>query len=386
VRIAALVLGLLLAHGAAAAGPLPLPAQPAGVPWPTAGWPQGEPGPGVDRAALEAASERAFSRVGPGGVPDTRALLAIHRGVLVHERYAPGFGPDTRFHSWSMAKSVTQALVGILVGDGRLDVAAPAKVPLWQQDGDPRRELTLDQLLHMTSGLDNADNRGGEGAGGFVGALIFGEGATDQARYAADVPLAHEPDTHWAYSTGTSTIVASLVQAEVGGNARAMRAFMARRLFRPLGIRGMLGEFDAAGTFMGGGFVWAPARDWARFGYLYLRDGVWEGRRLLPEGWVDYTRTRAPAPNNTVFGAHFWLNAEPYGEQFELLPGAPESAFCATGAYGQYVCMVPSHDLLVVRLGEMHASGWPEMREPLVDLIAAFPPLAPLAPATGATP
>jgi CubicO group peptidase (beta-lactamase class C family) len=354
---------------------VPLPAQPPGVPWPTAAWPQGEPGPGVDRAALEAALERAFAIRGPGGVPDTRALLAIQRGVLVAERYAPGFGPRSRFHSWSMAKSVTQSLVGLLVRDERLDVSAPAKVAAWRGADDPRRVLTLDQLLHMTSGLDNADDRGGQGAGGFVGELIFGKGATDQAAYAEDVPLAHEPDSHWAYSTATSTIVASLVQDEVGGSGEAMRAFMERRLLRPLGMRGLVAEFDDAGTFMGGGFVWAPARDWARFGYLYLRDGVWEGRRLLPEGWVDYTRTPAPAPDNAVFGAHFWINARPIGDQFELLPGAPESAFCATGAYGQYVCMVPTHDLLVVRLGESHASDWPAMREPLVDLIAAFPPL-----------
>lgn len=374
---------LAAAHAARADSPearVALPPQPPGVAWPTAAWEEAEPEPGVNRAALEAAYERAFANMGPGGMPDTRALLAIHRGKLVAERYAPGFGPQTRFHSWSMAKSVTQSLVGILVRDGRLRVDAQAPVARWHGPDDPRRVLTLDHLLHMTSGLDNGDDRGGGGAGGFVGELIFGKGATDQAAYAADVPLVHEPDTHWAYSTGTSMIVASIVQNAVGGSGDAMRDFMTQRLFRPLGIRGMVGEYDDGGTFLGGGFVWAPARDWARFGYLYLRDGVWDGSRILPAGWVDYSRTSAPAPDNTVFGAHLWLNHEPFGDQFALLPGAPESAFCATGAYGQYVCMVPTHDLLVVRLGESHVSDWPAMRGPLVDLIAAFPPLEEDAP------
>ncbi len=378
-RTSLLALGLVLlaaARAAASEDLAALPPHPHALAWPTAAWVEGEPEAGVDRAALDAAYERAFRSVSVDGTSNVRALLAIHRGVLVAERYAPGFEPETRFHSWSMAKSVTQALVGILVSDGRLRVDAPAPVARWQTPGDLRGALTLDHLLHMTSGLDNADNSDGGGGAGFVEELIFGKGATDQAAYASDVELAHEPNTHWAYSTGTSTIVASIVQNEVGGSGDAMRAFMGRRLFRPLGIRRMVGEFDDAGTFMGGGFVWAPARDWARFGYLYLRDGIWDGRRILPEGWVDYSRTPAPAPNNAVFGAHFWLNDEPFGDQLAILPGAPKSTFCVTGAYGQYVCMVPTHDLLIVRLGEMHGLGWPELRAPLVDLIAAFPPLA----------
>ena len=382
-----LALGLVLWVGATAAADLvDLPPQPAGVPWPTTAWTEALPGPDVDRTALAAAIARSFSVLGPDGVPDTRALLVVHRGVVVAERYAPGFGPDSRFHSWSMAKSVTQALVGILVGDGRLRLEARAPVASWHDPGDRRNQLTLEHLLHMTSGLDNADDSGaGDGTGGFVAELIFGEGATNEAAYAADVPLAHEPGSHWAYSTGSSMVVAAIVQREVGGSGEAMRDFMRRRLFRPLGIRSMVGEFDDAGFFLGGGFVWASARDWARFGYLYLRDGVWEGRRILPEGWVDYTRTPADAPDNTVFGAHFWLNHEPFGDQFPVLPGAPESAFCATGAYGQYVCMVPTRDLLVVRLGESRGGGFPVIRAPLVELIAAFPAL-PTGPARGETP
>jgi CubicO group peptidase (beta-lactamase class C family) len=351
---------------------VPLPPHPPGLAWPTRDWPTAEPGPGVDRAALAAALERTFSSKSPEGAPNARALLVVQHGSVVLERYAPGFDATSRFHSWSMAKSITQALVAILVQQGRLDVSAPAPVPLWQSD--ERRALTLDQLLHMTSGLANDDDRGGSGGASMVADLIFGRGAADQAAFASSVPLVHDPDEHWAYSTATSTIVADIVQREVGGTRDAMLAFMHTELLGPLGMSGAIPEFDASGTFMGGGFFWASARDWARFGYLYLRDGIWDGKRILPEGWVRYTRTLAPAPNNWTYSAHFWINGEPQGDQFTLLPGAPESVFCASGAYGQWVCMVPTHDLLLVRLGESRDLGWDEMKGALVDVIAAFPP------------
>jgi CubicO group peptidase (beta-lactamase class C family) len=383
VRIGALALGLAAAVRFAAAGELPvakslvpLPAQPAGIPFPTDAWPEAEPGADVDRAALERALDHAFATSGRGGLKNTRALLVVHRGALVTERYAPGFDPATRFHSWSMAKSVTQALVGILVREGRLDVLAPAPVPAWREPGDPRGVLTLNHLLHMTTGLQNSDGHGGEGPDSFMARLIFGTEAVDQAAFASSVPLAEKPDTHWAYSTGTSTILAWIAQRSAGGTRDALLAFMRRELFEPLGITSGVPEFDAAGTFMGGGFFWADARDWARFGYLYLRDGVWEGRRILPEGWVDYTRTPAPAPNNSTHTAHFWVNADPKEGQFGLLPrGSPESIFCASGAYGQWVCMVPTHDLLIVRLGEMHGLTWDQVKRPLGKVIDAFPPL-----------
>ena len=165
------------------------------------------------------------------------------------------------------------------------------------------------------------------------------------------------------------------MQQEVGGTPEALLGFLHRELLDPLGMRRTIPEFDAAGHYLGGGFVWASAHDWARFGYLYLRNGVWDGSRILPEGWLDYTTTGAPAPNNSVHTAHFWINTQARPGQFEILPGAPPSAFCASGAYGQYVCMVPTHDLLVVRLGEMQGIDWPELRSPIVELIAAFPPL-----------
>jgi CubicO group peptidase (beta-lactamase class C family) len=370
------LLSLALAAGAAAEALAPLPPQPAGVAWPTAEWPEAPPGAEVDRAALAAAIDAVFARPGRAGRPDGRALLVVHRGVVVAERYAPGVDRSTRHVSWSMAKSVTQALAGILVRDGRLALAAPAPVPAWQADGDPRRAITLDHLLHMTSGLDNADGFEG-GPGSLVARLIFGPGAADQFAFASAFPAREPPDRRWAYSTATSTLVAGIVQREVGSTRDAMLDFMRRELFEPLGMRSAEPEFDAAGGFQGGAFVWATARDWARFGTLYLRDGVWDGRRILPDGWVDYTRTPAPAPNNGTHGAHFWLNREPREGQFRIAPGAPSSAFAACGAYGQYVLMVPTRDLVVVRLGQMHAHSFDDLGRQLAAVVAAFPPLAP---------
>jgi len=367
------VLITLLASTAGAA--VPMPPQPPGVLYPTDAWPVAPPGSGIDIARLDAALDAAFEPRGWNGLPDTRALLVVHHGAIIAERYAQGFGPDSRMQSWSMAKTVTQALVGILVGQKRLDLHAPAPVPAWQAKDDPRGAITLDQLLHMTSGLDNAD--GGTEVDSFASRLLFGPGSLDVFAYASNVPSINTPDTHWAYSTGTSMIVAGIVGRTVGGGPPEMIAFMHRELFDPIGMRTAVPEFDAAGTFLGGAWVWATARDWARIGYLYLRDGVWDGRRVLPEGWVDYSRTPAPAPNNGVYGAHLWLNLEPKPKQFAPLPGGPHSAFCLSGNGGQMVVVVPTRDLVVVRLGVTQTMTFPAVAEALAAVVATVAPSSP---------
>ena len=347
-----------------------LPEQPPGVPFPTRAWPEGEPVAAVDRAALATAMGALFAARGRGGLPDTRALLVVHRGRLVAERYAEGFGPESRFHSWSMAKSVTQALVGILVREGKLTLDQPAPVAAWQGAGDPRRAVTLRELLQMTSGLDNAD--GGSGPTAFAARLLFGDLSHDVVAAAVAPPLLYPPGSHWAYSTATSMILADVV-AQAAGGREALLALIARELSGPLGIASLVPEFDAAGHFLGGGFVWASAPDWARIGLLFLRGGVWDGQRVLPEGWVDFARTRAPATNNGVFGAHLWLNLEPAGDQFKSMPGGPDSAFFISGANGQYVAMLPDRDLLVVRLGELQSMGWGDLGRGVAAVAAAFP-------------
>jgi len=376
VRIAVVLCFLLLgsrADAALADALVPMPSQPAGLPWPTQTWPRGELPVGLDRVAFDESTSSLFEAVGRGGLRDTRALLIARGGRMVYERYAEGFGPASRFRSWSMAKSITQSLVSILVREGKLSVDEPAPVPAWQAPGDPRREILLDDLLHMTSGLDNAD--GFVTGSGYVGEVLFGRGALSPAAFAATAELVHPIGTRWAYSTGTTMIVAALAGRAMGESERERLAFMRRELFDPLGMKTAVPEFDSTGHFMGGGFFYATARDWARFGYLYLRDGIWEDRRILPEGWVDYSRTPARAENNGIHGAQFWVNTEPAEGQWEMCPGAPASAFGAEGNGFQLVIMVPTHDLLVVRLGELQASEFPEQKRRIGKLIASFPPM-----------
>ena len=357
-----------LANPAAAA--TALPPQPVGVVWPTLGWREGPPSAGVDHSTLETAVAKLQLPVGRGGLPDTRALLVVQGGRIVLERYAAGFGRESRFRSWSMAKSVTQCLTGILVREGRLALDAPAPVPEWQRPGDPRAQLTLRHLLNMTTGLDNAD--GDDEADSFIAQMVFGERAKDTSAFASRVDLVHEPGTHWNYSTATSQILSGIVGRSVGGGREGVRAFAERELAEPLGIESLVLEFDAAETLLGGLYVWASARDWARLGLLYLRDGRWDGRHILPEGWVDFTRTVAPAANNGTYGAHFWITAKPGPEQWPTLAPGIE-AFQMNGNAGQFVVMVPDRDLVIVRLGEMHASSWPELNAQLAELIDAFP-------------
>lgn len=369
--LVSLALGLALALGASAQPTAPLPRQPRDVTWPAEAWPTAKPQLVGDAPALTTVLDRLFESEGRGGLRDTRALVVIQGGLLVAERYAPGFDETSRFHSWSMAKSVTQALVGILVRDGRLTVDERAPVEEWAPDDDPRQALTLRHLLHMTTGLDNAD--GGDTDDAFVGHLLFGEGTAEIAALAAAQPLVHDPGTRWAYSTATSAILGRIVTETAGPGRDATQAWIRREFLAPLGME-MILEFDASGHLVGGSHAWATARDWARMGLLYLRDGIWDGREILPRGWVDFSRTPAPAENNGTFGAHLWLNREPGPEQFPTpFPGLPESVFMASGNAGQYVVAVPSKDLVVVRLGEMLGTDWARLGRDLAAVMLQFP-------------
>jgi CubicO group peptidase (beta-lactamase class C family) len=221
----------------------------------------------------------------------------------------------------------------------------------------------------MTTGLANADGEGSE-TDSFIAQLLFGQAAGDTAFAAAEVELLAAPGEQWAYSTGTTQLLAGLVVDRAGED---WRSFTARELNEPLGMGSLVVEADRAGTPIAGAFVWASGQDWARLGLLYLRDGLWEGRRILPAGWVDFTRTPAQARSNGTYGAHFWVNAEPGSDQHPIFGERGFDSFEMNGNGGQFVVIVPGRDLVVVRLGEMHASTWPELREALADLIETFP-------------
>ena len=318
-----------------------LPKQKPATPWPTKEWSTGELPPRVDRSALDRLIVDAFEG-GSDQLGETHALVVIHAGRLVLERYAEGFSPASTFPSWSKAKSITQALVGILVGDGKLDVHAPAAVPEWASNSDQRAKINIDQLLRMSSGLKFVEDYE-PGHPSDVIEMLFGSGQADVAHYAASKPLIHPPGTQWSYASGTSNIVARCAALARGGGGAAFEAFMRTRLFAPLGMTSPIPKFDSAGTFIGSSYCYATAQDFARFGLLYIRDGVWEDQRLLPEGWVDYARNPTPQPTDTEelgYGAHWWLGI------------AGDGSFSANGYEGQYTVCVPDLDLVIVRHGK----------------------------------
>jgi CubicO group peptidase (beta-lactamase class C family) len=310
-------------------------------------WPEGAAAPAMEPRAVAAALERAFDEPGGGGRRQTKAVLVARDGRLVAERYAPGVGPDTPLLSWSMAKSVTMALVGVLVRDGRLDPSAPAPVPEWQGADDPRRAITLDQLLRQSSGLAFDETYG---AVNDVSRMLFTR--RDLGAFAARFPLAAPPDTRWSYSSGTSNLVARIVRDAFRGDLAAMVRYANERLFDAAGMHSALFEPDASGSFVGSSFVFMTARDWARFGELFRRDGVWRGNRILPEGWVRYATTPTPPAPMRRYGAHWWLNAGNPGDPDDRAwPSIPSDVYAARGHSGQWVAVVPSARLVVVRLG-----------------------------------
>jgi len=328
-----------------AAALAPLPGQPDGVDWPTERWLKGELPSTLDRDPFEALVAVAFAAPQTATLGETHALLIVQGGRIVFERYAEGMDPRTTHSSWSMAKSITHALVGIAAGDGKLDAFAPADVPEWRRPGDPRGAITLDHLLRMSSGLAWIEEYA-PGQPSDVQAMLFGEGKPDMAAYAARSQLAHPPGTFFYYSSGTTNLVSRAVGRAVGASGEAFKTFMQDRLFGPLGMRSAGPRFDGAGTFIGSSFCYATARDFARFGLLYLRDGVWDGARILPQGWVDYARTptfQQPGAADYRYGAHWWLGL-----------GGPGS-FSANGYDGQFTVCVPDLDLILVRHGKSEA-------------------------------
>ena len=350
---------------------VPLRPQPASVRWPTKEWPEAELDPRVDGAALAKLLDHAFAQPEPDDLGRTHAVVIVQHGSIVAERYAHDAGPDDTFLSWSMAKSITSALIGILVRQGRLDISQPIPVKEWSAD-DPRSRITIDQMLRMVDGLRfrEAEHLGGGSVRYYpeeesdVIPMLFGVGKTDVAGFAATLPYLEEPEVRWNYNSGGSNLLSRLVSETVGGGRDETLAFMNRELFDPLGMTSAAPRFDEAGHFMGSSHCYCSARDYARFGTLYLRDGVWDGTRILPEGWVDYSRTPSPQSDG-LYGAHFWV-----------IPGSLGTFQC-DGAQGQRIVIVPKLDLVIVRLGQTEPHNVATVVRYCKELVDAFRPTAP---------
>jgi CubicO group peptidase (beta-lactamase class C family) len=321
---------------------------------------------------LSAAIDRAFAEPDAPPFRHTKAVVVVKDGHIVAERYAKGYGIDTPVLGFSATKSVISALTGILVRQGKLTLDQPAPVAAWQSPGDPRHAITVDHLLRHTAGLAIGSSLQASLASALepVNRMKFGE--SDMAGYAERMPLATPPGSAWNYNDGNYVILSQLIREAVGGHAADVLRFTGRELFGPLGMHNLTLEFDASGNPEGSSQMLATARDWARFGMLYLDGGVIAGRRILPEGWVKYSASATP--NAWVgYGAGFWTNqGDSFGANYRINHGWPRDAYFAKGTIGQYVIVIPSERLVIVRLGL--SPNWPDVdgvSQLVSDVIAA---------------
>ena len=314
-------------------------------------------------------------------VSETRALVVMHGGRIVAERYAPGYGPDTRLISWSMAKSVTAVLVGMMVADGRLALDEPAIVPEWQAPRDGRAAITLRHLLHMSSGLDHTEMA--EGSVEIFDAdtprMLFLDGRENVARYAETRPLEAIPGKKFEYSTATSHILVDIMTRSLTDSKDpavrrdAMLEYARGRLFEPLGMTSVVPEFDRHGTMLGGSLIHATARDWAKFGEFLRNNGSVSAAQMMPTSWMRFMKT--PSQTDATYGGHLWLNrTRKDGSAPVLFPGnAPSDVFAALGHLGQFVVVSPQHRLTIVRLGYTPDDQLDPVNDELAKLISAFP-------------
>ena len=328
-----------------------LPAQPRGVPWPTEKWSRKDAFP-QKPDLFRSITETLFNPTSQFGY--TYALLIVKEGELVFEKY--GYGSNSFYlqYSWSIAKSITHALVGALVADGKLDIYEPLSLPEWSED--LRSKITIDHLLKMSSGLQFNEDYVGKSSSDVISMLMF-EGRHDTGAFAANQPLQNVPGKLWSYSSGSTNIICRVLKRIVGDGANGMIKYMNERLFEPIGIRTATPKFDTSGTFIGSSFLMAIPQDFARFGLLYLRGGVWENRQILSKDWIDYGRTPSFKDESQCYGAHWWINPNNLTQ------------FYSSGFEGQTLLLDPNRDTIVLRLGRTPDLEAVSLRSKLYDLV-----------------
>jgi len=332
------------------------PAYPEKIPWPQGDlMPSEAPSANIDMAKIDSAVEKLFMENSPQKKLYTRAVIVVHDGRIIAERYGDGITKDTPLLSWSIAKSMVNAIVGIMVMQGKIDIKQPAPVQEWQSANDPRHYITPDHMLRMSSGLEWTEAYA-EKPISDVNMMLFLQ--PDMAAFAAGKPQAASPDKEWRYSSGTTNIICRIIKdktADINDYWNLPR----RELFNKIGMRSAVWSTDARGAFVGSSFLYATARDYARFGLLYLNDGVWQGQRLLPAGWVKYSVTPTPAAPQGQYGAHFWLNGGAgVAPEERPYPRIPADTFFARGYQGQIIAVIPSCKLVIVRLGMTYDNEW----------------------------
>jgi|SRR4051812_15944625 len=341
----------------------------------TTPWPMGDllstaPLPaGIDAAKLQRAIDTAFEPADSL----TSAFVVTHRGRLIGERYMPGISSTTPLESWSMGKSVTATLMGLLIRDGVYTLDQPAPIPEWQTAGDPRQQIRIQDLLHMSSGIriKAPDDPDFDPNGTYPDHLFLYTGRVNSFAYAATRPPQWPPNTVGRYRNTDPVLTNYLVRLAVEKRGEEYLSFPQRRLFDKIGVRSMVMETDPYGNFLGQGYELMSGRDWARLGNLYLQDGVWNGERLLPDGFATFVSTLAPAwaaDHRPVYGGFFWINGD------NAFP-VPKEAYYMAGAGGQTVLIIPSHDLVVVRIGHYKGQqpGTAAFRKALALLMEAVP-------------
>ena len=328
----------------------------------------------IPREALARAVDDLFTDPSAG---ETRALLVLRGGHIIAERYAPGYDAHTRFTGWSMGKSVTGVLIGVLVADGRLRLDEPVPIPLWQRSADPRGEITLRQLLQMRSGLAHHEEAEQQETSDTV-RMLFLDGRDDMAAYAESQPLAANPGSTWNYSTATTVILDDLAarvltdRTDPTSRRQAVAEYLRTRLLEPVGMHSMVGEYDAAGTLIGGSMMQAGAHDWARFGEFLRNGGAVQGAQIVPRAWIEFMTS--PAPHNGGYGAQLWLNQPQSTGEEVLVPGrGPANIFACIGHLGQYVVVSPDQRLTIVRLGKTDAPGRAAVVNHLAQITGLFP-------------